>query len=92
MCLTNLASTKAFWEDYVKNIAIPVEYQESVIRAGITLSLNTYEETGSIISAATTSIPYGPVEPRKHDFRYCWLRDSHQIVATLASLGCANLL
>jgi len=45
MCLSNLASTKSFWEDYVKTIAVPAEYQEAVIRAGITLSLNTCEET-----------------------------------------------
>ncbi len=57
-----------------------------MIRASITLALNTFEETGAIMAAPTTSIPFHPSHPR-HDYRYCWLRDSHQIVVTLTSLG-----
>lgn len=63
MCLTNLANTKAFWEDYVKNIAVPVEYQEAVIRAGITLSLNTYEETVRLAALDEWASVLWPLSP-----------------------------
>ncbi len=69
MCLSNFTSTKTYWEEFVRNIAVPVEYQSAVIRAGITLALNTYEETGAIISATTSSIPYSPQAVAKHDYR-----------------------
>jgi len=91
LALANLESTKAYWHEYVRTITIPFEFQPEVIRASITLALNTYEETGAIIAAPTTSIPFHPSAGR-HDYRYCWLRDSHQIIVTLTSLGATSTM
>ncbi len=52
-----LDDTAAYWRDWVRDLAIPFEWQERIIRAAITLKLNAYEDTGAIVAAVTTSIP-----------------------------------
>ena len=48
-----------------------------MIRAAITLKLCSFEETGAIVAALTTSIPEAPASGRNWDYRYCWLRDAY---------------
>jgi hypothetical protein len=52
--------TEYYWRAWVHRLAIPFEWQEAVIRAAITLKLCTYEPTGAIVAAVTTSIPEAP--------------------------------
>jgi len=37
----------------VRNLAVPFDWQEAVIRAAITLKLNTFDDTGAVIAAMT---------------------------------------
>ena len=78
-----LDETLAFWHEWVRDIAIPFEWQDEVIRAAITLKLNTFEDTGAIVAALTTSIPEAPGSGRNWDYRYCWLRDAYFVVNAL---------
>ena len=55
-----LDETIASWRTWVRDLSIPFEWQEEVIRAAITLKLNTFQDTGAIIAAMTTSIPEAP--------------------------------
>jgi GH15 family glucan-1,4-alpha-glucosidase len=74
---------------------VPLEWQEAVIRAAITLKLCAYEETGAIVAALTTSIPEHADESgqaRNWDYRYCWLRDAYYVVQALNRLGAADML
>ena len=48
-----------------------------MIRAAITLKLCTYEDTGAMVAALTTSIPEHADSGRNWDYRYCWLRDAY---------------
>ena len=82
-----LERTQVYWRDWVRNLSIPYEWQEAVIRAAITLKLCQYEATGAIVAALTTSIPEAPDTARNWDYRYCWLRDSAFTVRTLNRLG-----
>jgi hypothetical protein len=66
---------------------VPLEWQDAVIRAAITLKLCQYEETGAIVAAMTTSIPEAPHSGRNWDYRYCWLRDAFFVVRALNSLS-----
>ena len=49
--------TIEYWLEWSRYLAIPFEWQEEVIRAAITLKLCSFEESGAIVAALTTSIP-----------------------------------
>jgi len=82
-----LDETTQYWQEWVRNLAIPFEWQSAVIRAAITLKLNAYDDTGAIIAAMTTSIPEAAGSSRNWDYRYCWLRDGYFVVNALNRLG-----
>lgn len=84
--------TKAYWEGWTRALSIPFEWQEEVIRAAITLKLCTYEDTGAVLAALTTSIPEAPDSGRNWDYRYCWLRDSFYVVQALNRLGATRTM
>jgi GH15 family glucan-1,4-alpha-glucosidase len=63
-----------------------------VIRAAVTLKLCTFEETGAVLAALTTSIPEAPDTIRNWDYRFCWLRDSYYTVHALNRLGATQIM
>ncbi len=79
--------TTAYWQTWVRRLALPLEWQDAVIRAAVTLKLCSYEETGAIVAAMTTSIPEAAHSGRNWDYRYCWLRDAFFVVRALNSLA-----
>ena len=87
-----LDRTTAYWQDWVRKLYLPLDYQEAVIRAAITLKLCAYEETGAIVAAMTTSVPEFPESGRNWDYRYCWIRDAYYVVRALNRLGAVDLL
>lgn len=87
-----LRETTEYWKGWVRTLSVPLEWQEVVIRSAITLKLCTYEETGAIVAALTTSIPEHAESGRNWDYRYCWLRDAYYVVQALNRLGAADLL
>ena len=87
-----LDRTVAAWRRWVRSLATPVEWQEAVIRAAITLKLCQYEETGAIVAALTTSIPEHADSGRNWDYRYCWIRDAYYTVQALNRLGALDVL
>ncbi|MFM2476759.1 glycoside hydrolase family 15 protein [Celerinatantimonas sp. MCCC 1A17872] len=82
-----LNETMTNWQDWVRNLAIPFEWQDAVIRSAITLKLSAFEDTGAIVAAMTTSIPEARNTQRNWDYRFCWLRDSYFTVHALNRLG-----
>ena len=87
-----LHETSEHWRDWVRGLAIPLEWQRVVIRAAITLKLCQHEETGAIVAALTTSIPEAPDSGRNWDYRYCWIRDAYYTVQALNRLGALDVL
>jgi len=79
--------TLAYWRGWSQRLALPLEWQDAVIRAAITLKLSLFEDTGAIVAAMTTSIPEAPGTARNWDYRYCWLRDAFFVVRALNSLA-----
>ncbi len=79
--------TEYYWKRWSLRLGLPLEWQEAVIRAAITLKLCTFEETGAIVAAVTTSIPEAPGSERNWDYRYCWLRDAFFVVRALNNLS-----
>jgi GH15 family glucan-1,4-alpha-glucosidase len=82
-----LEQTIAYWRALTMRLSVPFEWQEPVIRAAITLKLCSFEETGAIVAAMTTSIPEIDGQQRNWDYRFCWLRDAYFVVRTLNRLG-----
>jgi GH15 family glucan-1,4-alpha-glucosidase len=87
-----LSQTEAHWLDWVRGLAIPLEWQKVVIRAAIALKLCQHEETGAIVAAMTTSIPEAANSGRNWDYRYCWIRDAYYTVQALNRLGALDVL
>ncbi|MCB2101276.1 MAG: glycoside hydrolase family 15 protein [Rhodobacterales bacterium] len=84
--------TRHYWVDWTRYLAIPYEWQAAVIRAGITLKLCSFEESGGIVAALTTSIPEAAHTQRNWDYRYCWLRDAYFVVQALNRLGATRTM
>lgn len=84
--------TLDYWRDWVRSLAIPFEWQDEVIRAAISLKLNTFEDSGAIVAAMTTSIPEAPDSGRNWDYRFCWLRDAYFVVDALNRLGATRVM
>ena len=91
-CQRMLHETVQHWRGWVRTLSVPLEWQEAVIRAAITLKLCAHEDTGAIVAALTTSIPEHAASGRNWDYRYCWLRDAYYVVQALNRLGAADLL
>jgi GH15 family glucan-1,4-alpha-glucosidase len=85
-------ATLNYWQEWVRTLAVPADWQDAVIRAAITLKLCTYEDTGAVLAALTTSIPEAAHSKRNWDYRYCWLRDSYFVVQTLNRLGATRTM
>ena len=75
--------TQAWWEDWAAKCTFDGEWRDAVMRSLITLKALTYQPTGGIVAAATTSLPETLGGERNWDYRYCWLRDA---TLTLESL------
>src|SRR5690606_8734274 len=89
---TMLSRTIEEWREWVRGLAIPLEWQDVVIRAAITLKLCQHEETGAIVAALTTSIPEHPNSERNWDYRFCWIRDAYYTVQAWNRLGALDVL
>ncbi len=84
--------TRDYWMDWVRGLSISYDWQDAIIRAAITLMLSSFEETGGIVAAHTTSIPEAPGSRRTWDYRYCWLRDAYFVVKALNRIGATQTM
>ncbi len=88
----SLERTRDYWLGWVRGLAVPFDWQAEVIRAAITLQLCTFDETGAIVAAHTTSLPEAPNSQRNWDYRYCWLRDAYFVIKALNRLGATQTM
>jgi GH15 family glucan-1,4-alpha-glucosidase len=89
---TFLAETEAYWHTWVRDLNIPFDWQTAVIRAAITLKMCSFEDTGAVLAALTTSVPEAPGTPRTWDYRFSWLRDSFFTVTALNRLSATRTM
>lgn len=68
--------TRDWWQDWTRRIRAPHEPDEQTMRSTIVLKSLTFERTGAIAAAATTSLPEWPGGARNWDYRFSWIRDS----------------
>ena len=79
--------TKQYWLNWCKKGPKYSLYNDEVKRSAITLKLLTFEKTGAVLAAATTSIPETIGEVRNWDYRFCWIRDASMVIKIIAKLG-----
>ena len=81
------AQTTQFWLDWLKGCTYRGRWTEMVYRSALTLKLLTYEPTGAIVAAATTSLPERIGGERNWDYRFTWIRDASFTLYALLRLG-----
>jgi GH15 family glucan-1,4-alpha-glucosidase len=86
-CEQQLLRTQRYWEKWASRCTYHGPYRDIVLRSALTLKLLTYEPTGAIIAAPTTSLPEEIGGVRNWDYRYTWVRDSALILYALMNVG-----
>jgi GH15 family glucan-1,4-alpha-glucosidase len=84
-----LVETERFWADWAGTCIHAGRWHDAVHRSLITLKALTYEPTGGIVAAATTSLPEAIGGVRNWDYRYCWLRDATLTLLSFLRAGYA---
>jgi GH15 family glucan-1,4-alpha-glucosidase len=85
--LRAIAVTEAWWREWSGRCTYQGRWRDAVVRSLITLKALTYEPTGGIVAAATTSLPEDLGGARNWDYRYCWLRDAAFTLDALLRAG-----
>ena len=91
-CRDFLQRTRDYWLEWVRRLTFSPDWQDEIIRAGITLKLCNFEETGAVVAALTTSVPEAPNSGRNWDYRYCWMRDAYFVVRALNRIGATRTM
>jgi GH15 family glucan-1,4-alpha-glucosidase len=82
-----LARTEAWWQEWSARCTYEGAYRDEVLTSLIVLKAMTFETTGAVIAAPTTSLPEDIGGERNWDYRYCWLRDSVLALEALLIAG-----
>lgn len=76
-----------YWSGWASQLTLPPLKPDLMLRSALTLRGLVHAPSGSILAAATTSLPEEIGGVRNWDYRYCWLRDAALTAAALVSVG-----
>jgi GH15 family glucan-1,4-alpha-glucosidase len=79
--------TVTYWQRWLSHCTYEGRWREMVQRSALTLKLLTYEPTGALIAAPTTSLPERIGAERNWDYRYTWIRDAAFTLYALMRIG-----
>ncbi|NJB37975.1 MULTISPECIES: glycoside hydrolase family 15 protein [Flavobacteriaceae] len=82
--------TKIYWLDWCDRTPTYKKYNKQILRSALTLKMLTYDKTGAVLAAATTSLPETIGEVRNWDYRFCWIRDASMVIKVMSELGHKN--
>jgi GH15 family glucan-1,4-alpha-glucosidase len=82
--------TKVYWLNWTNHSKKYKKYTEEIIRSLLVLKIMSFQPTGAVLAAITTSIPETIGEVRNWDYRFCWLRDASMSIDTLLKMGHFN--
>jgi len=80
-------ATMEYWRNWISKCTYTGRWREAVYRSALVLKLLTFEPTGAIVAAATTSLPEGIGGTRNWDYRFSWIRDSSFVLYAFIKLG-----
>lgn len=81
------AEAEDYWRTWAQSLTLPPLKPSLMKRSALTLRGLVHADTGSIMAAATTSLPEEIGGVRNWDYRYCWLRDASMTASALVSVG-----
>ncbi|MEH6407665.1 MAG: trehalase-like domain-containing protein, partial [Leeuwenhoekiella sp.] len=79
--------TKVYWMNWSDLSTKYPHYQNEIMRSALTLKVLTYEKSGAVLAAVTTSLPETIGEVRNWDYRFCWVRDASMVIRVISNLG-----
>ncbi len=79
--------TKVYWLNWTNRSKKHTEYNEEIIRSLLILKIMSFQPTGAILAALTTSIPESIGTVRNWDYRFCWIRDASMLLDTMLRMG-----
>ena len=79
--------TKVYWLNWSEQTPRYGQYNKVINRSAITLKLLSYDKSGAVLAAATTSLPETLGEVRNWDYRFCWIRDASMVIKVVSELG-----
>jgi GH15 family glucan-1,4-alpha-glucosidase len=82
-----LSDTADFWHEWANASEYRGDYEDEIQHSLLVLKALTYEPTGGIVAAPTTSLPEKIGGVRNWDYRYCWLRDASLTLMAMLSAG-----
>lgn len=82
-----LERTEAAWSTWSERSRYKGPYRAQVQRSLVILKALTFEPTGGIIAAPTTSLPEALGGTRNWDYRFCWVRDATTTLTALLAAG-----
>ena len=82
-----LHNTQTYWQRWSKTCSYEGEHRDVLLRSALTLKLLTFEPTGAIVAAPTSSLPEEIGGERNWDYRYTWVRDSSLTLMALMNVG-----
>ncbi len=87
----DLERTRIYWLDWSQQTPTYKKFDKEIKRSAITLKLLSYDKTGAVLAAATTSLPETIGEVRNWDYRFCWIRDASMVIKVVSELGHKNI-
>ncbi|MCK3684868.1 glycoside hydrolase family 15 protein [Maribellus sp. YY47] len=85
-----LQKTKVYWLEWANKLTSYAMYNKEIVRSALVLKLLSYDKTGAVLAAVTTSLPETIGEERNWDYRFCWIRDASMVIKVMSSLGHLN--
>jgi GH15 family glucan-1,4-alpha-glucosidase len=79
--------TLTYWRRWIGRCRYTGRWREMVRRSALVLKLCTFEPTGGIVAAPTTSLPESIRGTRNWDYRFTWLRDAAFTLYALLRIG-----
>lgn len=86
-----LVRTNAYWLTWADRTTKFAKYNEEINRSALVLKLLSYDKSGAILAALTTSLPETIGEVRNWDYRFCWIRDASMVIKIMTNLDHYNL-
>jgi GH15 family glucan-1,4-alpha-glucosidase len=85
-----LTETEEYWLNWARRGHHLGDYHDEVRQSLLVLKALTYDPTGGIVAAPTTSLPERVGGVRNWDYRYCWLRDATLTLVAMLRAGLSD--